>query len=144
LLLGGGLGSLFESRYKVSRLPRVVAVAAILVGLAVAASRVALPALIDWALPSSLAVRGLITGAVILPLGFVMGMPFPGGLRVAHEADPQGVAAYWGANAVASVLGSAVAMALAISSGFAAVLLLGAGLYALAALMSFVIWPRLV
>jgi hypothetical protein len=144
LLLGGGLGSLFESRFPVARLPRLIAVAAVLVGVAVAASRVVVPALIDWALPSSLAVRVTVTGAALLPLGFVMGMPFPGGLRVAHEADPQGVAAFWGANAVASVLGSAAAMALAIHTGFSAALLLGAGLYALAAVMSFVIWPRLV
>lgn len=144
LLLGGGLGSLFEGRYAVAKLPRVVAAAAVLVGLVVAASRVVLPVLIDWALPSSLAVRGIVTGAALLPLGFVMGIPFPGGLRVAHQADPQGVAAFWGANAVASVLGSALAMTLAINVGFSAALLLGAGLYALAAVMSYVIWPRLV
>ncbi len=116
LLIGGGLGSLFESRYPVAqsaatgrRLRRVI------VGLAVlAGTRVILPALIDWALPSSLVVRVIVTVAALLPLGFVMGMPFPGGLRVAHEADPQGVAAFWGANAVASVLGSALAMTLAI------------------------------
>jgi hypothetical protein len=67
----------------------------------------------------------------------------PTGLRIAHQADPQGVAAFWGANAVASVLESALAMALALHTGFSAALLLGAGWYALAALMSFVIWPRL-
>ncbi len=144
LLIGGGLGSLFESRYPVAYLPRLVAVAAVIVAAAAVGTRVILPALIDWALPGSLVVRAIITAGALLPLGFVMGMPFPGGLRVAHEADPQGVAAFWGANAAASVLGSAVAMTLAMDSGFAAVLLLGAGLYALAAVMSFVIWPRLV
>jgi hypothetical protein len=144
LLIGGGLGSLFESRYPVATLPRVVTAAAAVVGLAVAASRVVLPALIDWALPFSLFMRLLVTVFALLPLGFVMGMPFPGGLRIAHHADPQGVAAFWGANAVASVLGSTLAMVLAINTGFSAALLLGAGLYALAALMSFVIWPRLV
>jgi hypothetical protein len=144
LLLGGGLGSLFESRYRVASLPRVVPVAAVIVAAVAVGARLILPALIDAALPGSLVVRAIITAGVLVPLGFVMGMPFPGGLRVAHEADPQGVAAYWGANAVASVLGSAAAMALAINSGFASVLLLGAGLYALAALMSFMIWPRLV
>ena len=138
------MGSLFESRYGVARLPRLVPLAAGIVAAAAVGARVILPALIDWALPGSLVVRAIITAGALLPLGFVMGMPFPGGLRVAHEADPQGVAAFWGANAVASVLGSAVAMTLAMDSGFAAVLLLGAGLYALAAVMSFVIWPRLV
>jgi hypothetical protein len=143
LLLGGGLGSLFESRYAVLRLPRVVAGAAVLAAIMVAASRFVLPALIDAAMPSSLAIRGIVTAAALLPLGFLMGMPFPGGLRIAHQVDPEGIAAFWGANAVASVLGSAVAMALAINVGFSAALLLGAALYGLAALMSFGIWPRL-
>jgi len=143
LLLGGGLGSLFESRYAVPRLPRVVAGAAGIVGIMIAASRVVLPALIDAALPSSLAIRGVVTAAALLPLGFLMGMPFPGGLRIAHHVDPEGVAAFWGANAVASVLGSGLAMALAINVGFSAALLLGAALYGLAALTSFGIWPRM-
>ncbi|MBN1202488.1 MAG: hypothetical protein JXJ20_11575 [Anaerolineae bacterium] len=144
LLLGGGLGSLFESRFPVPRLPRLVPAAAMGVALAVVVLRFVLPALIEAALPVSLAVRGIVTAAVLLPLGFVMGMLFPGGLRIAHEADPQSVAAFWGANAVASVLGSTVAMVLAIDSGFSAALVLGAVVYALAALMSFVIWPRLI
>lgn len=144
LLLGGGLGSLFESRYPVARLPRVVPAAAVLVGVLVIAARVVIPALIDAALSASLLIRVIVTAGALLPLGFVMGMLFPGGLRIAHKADPQGVAAFWGANAVASVTGSAVAMALAISSGFSAVLLLGAVFYGVAALMSFVVWPRLI
>ena len=54
LLIGGGLGSLFESRYRVASLSRLVPVAAVIVaGLAVGA-RLILPALIDWALPGSL------------------------------------------------------------------------------------------
>ena len=61
LLVGGGLGSLFESRYPVRRLPRLIGAAAVIVGLAVLAARVTVPALIEWALPSSLAVRVLVT-----------------------------------------------------------------------------------
>lgn len=144
LLLGGGLGSLFESRYTVVQLPRVVPLGAIGVVLALVLLRFALPALIDAALPASLDMRAMIVVAVLLPLGFMMGMLFPAGLRIAHRVDPQGVAAYWGANAVASVLGSALAMALAINSGFSAALLLGAALYAVAGLLSFGLWPRMV
>jgi hypothetical protein len=88
-------------------------------------------------------VRLMVTVVALLPLGFLMGMPFPSGLRIAHRADPEGVAAFWGANAIASVLGSVLAMTLAISVGFSAALLLGAALYGLAAVMIFLIWPRL-
>lgn len=72
-----------------------------------------------------------------------MGIPFPSGLRIANQTDPRGVAAFWGANAVTSVLGSAAAMALAVAVGFSAALWLGAGLYAVAALIALFVWPRL-
>ncbi|HEX3054192.1 MAG TPA: hypothetical protein VHP83_26290, partial [Aggregatilineaceae bacterium] len=91
----------------------------------------------------ALGARLLVTGGALLPLGFLMGMPFPSGLRIANQADPRGVAAFWGANAVTSVLGSAAAMALAVAVGFSAALWVGAGLYAAAALAALVVWPRI-
>jgi hypothetical protein len=143
LLVGGGLGSLFSNRFVVERLPGLVGAFALAVALAVAATLVIYPPLIDAALPLALPARLLVTLLAVLPLGFLMGVPFPSGLRVADRADPQGIAAFWGANAVTSVVGSAAAMALAIGSGFSAALLAGAGVYALAAVMAFLIWPRL-
>jgi hypothetical protein len=102
------------------------------------------PALIRVSLPLSLTLRIVVTVLAILPLGFVMGIPFPSGLRMAHEADSRGIAAFWGANAVTSVLGSALAMALAMRFGFSAALLLGAVLYAAVALIVRLSWPRMV
>jgi acid phosphatase family membrane protein YuiD len=61
-------------------------------------------------------------------------MAFPSGLRLASVADPGGIPAHWGANAVASTLGSALATALAMSYGFNTALLLGAALYLAVAL----------
>ncbi|MBL8132330.1 MAG: hypothetical protein JNL42_10780, partial [Anaerolineae bacterium] len=100
------------------------------------------PALIRWALPLSLEVRLAVTVLAILPLGFLMGVPFPGGLRIAHEADPRGIAAFWGANAATAILGSALAMTLAVSIGFTAALLLGAAFYVGAAGLARFGWTR--
>jgi hypothetical protein len=143
LLVGGGVGSLLSNRIAVGRLPRLAALFTVGVALVALASRVIYPAVIDQALSATLSLRLIVTVIALLPLGFLMGMPFPSGLRMAHRADPEGVAAFWGANAVASVLGSALAMTLAISVGFSAALMLGAALYGLAAVMIFLIWPRL-
>lgn len=142
LLVGGGLGSLLSSRFDLFRLPRLVTVIGLVIALVVALSPMLYSALVDWALQFNFAVRLAITTAALLPLGLLMGMPFPSGLRVAHQADPHGIAAFWGANAVTSVLGSAAAMALAIIFGFSAALWFGAGLYAVAALIAYLIWPR--
>ena len=67
-------------------------------------------------------------------LGFVMGVAFPSGMRLAARIDPGGIPAHWGANAVASTLGSTLATVLAMSYGFNTALLLGAALYLLVAL----------
>lgn len=142
LLAGGGVGSLTSSLFPVEALPRRVAIVALSAAILIALSLVVYPAVIDWALGLGLAWRVVVTVVALLPLGFLMGMPFPSGLRLAGQVDPQGVAALWGANAVMSVLGSALAMSLAVSLGFASALLAGAGLYAVVALLAALVWPR--
>jgi L-cystine uptake protein TcyP (sodium:dicarboxylate symporter family) len=65
-------------------------------------------------------------------------MPFPLGLsRLAEEASAF-IPWAWGINGCASVLSALLAALLAVHLGFHAVLVLAAGLYALAAL----IWPQ--
>ncbi|MFN8378995.1 MAG: hypothetical protein U0452_10025 [Anaerolineae bacterium] len=144
LLLSSGLGSYFSSRFALNRLPNRVTIFALAAAIIIGLSLLVYPALINAALPLSLELRILVTILAIFPLGFVMGVPFPSGLRVAHEADTRGIAAFWGANAVTSVLGSAMAMALAMSFGFSSALLLGAVFYAAVALIVRVSWPHMV
>jgi len=134
MLLGASAGSLFSGRFALVQLPRLVTFAALATSLGVLAATVLYPALIDLVLPSSLAVRAGVTMLLLAPLGFVMGMAFPSGLRLASVADPAGIPVHWGANAVASTLGSALATALAMAYGFNAALLLGAALYLAVAL----------
>ncbi len=143
LLLGGGLGSLFSSLVPTERMPRLAGAFAMLVGATALLSLALYPALIRWALPFELPARVAVTIAALLPAGFLMGVCFPGGLRVAHQVDPRAIPAFYGSNAVTSVLGSALAMALAISIGFSAALVLGAVFYGLAAALAFLTWPRM-
>jgi hypothetical protein len=74
--------------------------------------------------------RVLVSGLLVCPLGFFMGMPFPkGGLRVGELVD-------WGfaVNGAASVLGATLIVLVAFTYGFA-VALLGAAVLYLAAYM---------
>ncbi len=66
---------------------------------------------------------------IIFPLGFLMGVPFPTGLRVLNDFFPQGIAWMWAINAVMSVVGSILAVILAILLGFTWALLAGALAY---------------
>jgi hypothetical protein len=78
--------------------------------------------------------RILVSIALIAPLAFFMGMPFPLGLaRVATER-PALVPWAWGINGCASVLSAVLATLLAIQFGFSAVIIAALLLYALAAL----------
>ncbi len=73
--------------------------------------------------------------ALLAPLAFCMGMPFPLGLSRVAEARPEWVPWAWAINGCASVLATVVASLLSIHLGFNAVITLGAGLYALTALV---------
>jgi len=82
--------------------------------------------------------RVIVTLALVAPLAFLMGMPFPLGLsRLAGEA-PAFIPWAWGINGCASVLSALLAALLAVHLGFGAVLVMAAGLYALAV----VNWPE--
>ncbi len=61
-----------------------------------------------------------------------MGMPFPTGLRTMEGRD-SAVEWAWALNAAASVLGSVLAIVVAMLWGISATLLLGAAVYLLAA-----------
>ena len=74
----------------------------------------------------------LITALAIAPAAFLMGMPFPSGLRRLEERHSPSVRWAWSLNAAASVLGSGGAIVLAIYTGLRATLLFGGGLYLVA------------
>jgi hypothetical protein len=75
----------------------------------------------------------LVTVALIAPLGFVMGMPFPTALKRLEDWHAPSVRWAWSLNAAASVFGSVGALVSAIYLGLVQTLVLG-GLFYLAAL----------
>jgi hypothetical protein len=128
MLVSSGLGS-FVSRRLVSdrngRLAGVLAIAAALVGLLAAIVQPVLAAGVG--LP--LAVKMIATVAMIAPAGFVMGIPFPAGLRLLEQRHRPSVRWAWSLNAAASVLGSVGALVLALYLGLVETMLIGGGLY---------------
>src|SRR5204863_270835 len=79
-------------------------------------------------------ILGPLAIAVVLlaPLGLVMGMPMPIGVRVLNREAPSLIPWAWGVNGAASVMGSAAALAVALLAGFNQAMLMGAALYLLA------------
>jgi spermidine synthase len=135
-LLCAGLGSRMSAKlaYTGHRLPLRWPVAAIVLwgGLCLAA----LPLLTAHAMGWPLAMRLTVVAALVAPLAFCMGMPFPLGLR--RLADGQEMLLPWafGVNACFSVMGAPLAVLLAIAIGFEGVVLVALALYVAAMLMS--------
>jgi hypothetical protein len=79
------------------------------------------------------ATKVAIAALLIVPLGFAMGMPFPSGLRMLGQrsADDNLIEWAWAMNAASSVLGSVLAMTIAIQFGLGVTLLGGAAAYVL-------------
>jgi len=81
---------------------------------------------------SPLPVRMTLALALLAPLAFCMGMPFPLGLQRVADSDPGWVPWCWGVNGFLSVVGAAAAPLIALTVGFRGVLLLAAAMYLLA------------
>jgi len=81
------------------------------------------------------AVRVAICLALLAPLAAAMGVPFPQGLAMLGRRREALVPWAWGINGFASVTGTSLAVLLATSLGFGAVLATAAGLYGAAAMV---------
>jgi SAM-dependent methyltransferase len=134
LLLGAGLGSFISSRINTSLVRLAGSVLAVLAALLVAHALL-FGSLSELLLQTDLPWRIAAVFVLSLPLGLLIGVPFPTGLRITGEWLPRAVPTMWGLNAMAAVLGSVVASAAAMAFGFQVVLLLAAVLYAGAALL---------
>ncbi|MFZ2086411.1 MAG: hypothetical protein WAU92_18085 [Candidatus Sulfotelmatobacter sp.] len=144
LMLSSGAGSLFSRRWlprtELAWMPITLVISALLVDV--------------FFLPHWLAAwvglgfyyRLVVSGLLLAPLGFVMGMPFPTGLRALAAGPVLGISTAaanddnvvewaWAMNAAASVLGSVLAMVIAIQFGLNVTLGCGVAAYLLALLL---------
>ncbi|MFN7974351.1 MAG: hypothetical protein U0166_18715 [Acidobacteriota bacterium] len=131
LLLSAGAGSLRAPAWgaiPAARPPRLLAA---LVPIALAHVAL-LPTLFSRLLGTPLPLRIAVTVAALAPLGFVLGGFFPTGIAILRERAPGLVPWAWGVNGSASVVGSVLAVVLAMSRGFRAVTIAALGLYAVA------------
>jgi spermidine synthase len=136
LLGASGLGSARSGRLcdrygEQGAARRVVGVLAVVLGLYAIGLTPLFHALLGLPLPLRIA---LASGFVALP-GVLMGMLLPTGVRAALRLGPAIVAWGWGLNGGASVVGSVLAVLLAMNVGFTLSLLVGVMVYVLAALV---------
>jgi len=138
LLLSSSAGSLASRRWLDDvlrvRLPLMLIVASLLLYVLI------MPALLNRLVGLPFVLKLLVSAVLLVPLGFAMGMPFPTGLRAlvrisvpeTSDANENSVEWAWAMNAASSVLGSVLAMVIAIQFGLNITLACGALAYLLA------------
>ena len=150
LLLSGGAGS-FASKYLLKETSRVRGILGMIIGiltLYVFVLHTVLAALVSLPFHDKLVTSALL----LLPLGFLLGMPFPTGLReIAGQEETLStkvtaiasntVEWAWAMNAASSVLGSVLAIVVALHFGMDATLGCAAGAYFVAAALTR-LWRR--
>ena len=122
MLVASGAGSLASGRWPLLRRHPWVPFAAILTLLTTLL--VALPMTLERLVGVNFPGKLLVSAALLLPAAVAMGMPFPVGLRTLAETSPSGhgIEWAWAMNAAASVLGSVLAIVIALGWGLNATL----------------------
>jgi hypothetical protein len=131
LLVGTGIGSLLLGRCatrsgRSSAAPLAMLLPALLV------FGVATPRLVAALMGASTTLRIGATAAALLPLGLLLGAPFPLGMRAASGFSPRLTPWLWGVNGTASVLASVLATATSLTWGISAAYWAGVVCYAAA------------
>ena len=95
------------------------------------ATRGALAAVTVEMVPASLSAKIAASVATIFPLGVVLGLFFPTGMRLVRNIRPAETPWYWALNGIFSVLSSAVAVFISIFLGISVNFFVAAACYAL-------------
>jgi hypothetical protein len=137
LLLSSGVGS--ASTAKLSTERSAVTRMALLVVVLIAFGAVT-PSAVKHYEGARTAVRIAVAVAILVPIGFFMGMAFPIGMRRALRDTPSIAPWLWGVNGAASVCASVLVVVIALGAGISAAFWTGTACYAAA--FSAIAWSR--
>ncbi|MDQ3848887.1 MAG: hypothetical protein M3261_08030, partial [Thermoproteota archaeon] len=131
LLLASGAGSLVSSRIAKNNMKNLVFVIAGIAGLG-AIYVIFLPSIIYSTIAQPVEVKAAVSIAILAPIGFMMGMPLPTGMRLLKAHRPDYIPWMWAVNGAFSVLGAVLAIAIGIMVGSSVAMILGILIYLVA------------
>lgn len=128
ILISAGTGSLFSSGLTKRRLSSAFIILIVLIVL----YSILYPLLISLTSHYPIWLKTVIFFTAIFPAGFIMGIPFPSGIRILSELDPALIPWAWAINGCLSVIAPIITIMLAVLAGFSFVLWAGALTYLIA------------
>jgi hypothetical protein len=128
ILAFAGFGALFSSRITLANRPTILRLLTIIAALSLF-NALCLEHILAPMLSLSLSYRIIIALLLLAPTAFVLGMPFPLGIRMLEKRGPQLIPWGWAINGFLSVLSSILATVLAMAVGFTWVLLAAGFVY---------------
>ncbi len=134
LLFFTGVGSFISEKFR-DREVLSLRVAFFLVFLVSMVLMFSLPHIFSVFLGDPFWIKVIITILLLIPLGLVMGMPFPLGLLLVHKRSKNLVGWVWGINGFATVVGSVLTVLISLYFGFEMVFIVASLLYLSGALV---------
>ncbi len=136
VLVGAGIGSYLSERIReVSDTAKLI-IAGLIIALIMIVYVWMLPNIFGMFLGKSIFIRMLVSVCLFLPVGFIMGVPFPTGIRMIHALGmTDQVPRMWAINGFSSVFGSVLAISVAIIWGFKTSIMMGALFYFLVTIL---------
>jgi hypothetical protein len=137
LLLSSGSGSFLSSRIARNSMKNLVFVIAGITVLGISYT-LFLPSIVYSTIAEPFELKATVSIAVLAPIGFLMGMPLPTGIRLLKAHRPDYIPWMWAINGAFSVLGAVLAIAIGIMYGSSRAMILGILVYLIALAISFV------
>lgn len=142
ILLGSGIGSRTTQATPANQVQtRLQWVILGLIGV-ILLHMIALPAIVEWTQSWLFGLRVAVVVTLIFPAGFLMGQPFPLGMKWVSHHNQAIIPWLWAVNGSTSVIGSALATVVGLAAGFQVVSLVGTACYGLALGLSLVVWAK--
>jgi predicted membrane-bound spermidine synthase len=140
LLISSGSGSLLSSRVIKSGTKNLVFIIAGIVALGIIYVA-SLQPIIYSVISQPFESKAAVSIAILAPIGLLMGMPLPTGMRLLKAHRPEYIPWMWAVNGAFSVLGAVLAVILGIMYGSSIAMILGVSIYLVALAISFA-WKK--
>jgi len=126
LLFSSGLGSFFSKKILGKNLKKNLTLSLILCACFISTILISSKFLYDNFIGFNIYIKVPLTFLVVFPLGFLMGFPFPTGIRLMQNEQKKLIPWAWAVNAFSSVICSILALIIAFLGGYNLVLILAA------------------